>query len=138
MIQSAAFALARSIHLDFRSDVPLYLQIVEQVRDLIARQELRPGDQLPTVRALATELRINFNTVARAYRILDEAGLISTQQGRGTFVSEISPPAESPTRQEALRSLVERFVSQVRALGVSDAELIQALEQALREANTSN
>ncbi len=138
MIQSNATSLARSIHLDFRSDVPLYLQIVEQVRDLIARQELRPGDQLPTVRALATELRINFNTVARAYRILDEAGLISTQQGRGTFVSEIPPPAESLTRQEALRSLVERFVSQARALGVSDAELIQALEQALREANTSN
>lgn len=138
MIQSNATSLARSIHLDFRSDVPLYLQIVEQVCDLIARQELRPGDQLPTVRALATELRINFNTVARAYRILDEAGLISTQQGRGTFVSEIPPPAESLTRQEALRSLVERFVSQARALGVSDAELIQALEQALREANTSN
>ncbi len=138
MIQSNATSLARSIHLDFRSDVPLYLQIVEQVRDLIARQELRPGDQLPTVRALATELRINFNTVARAYRILDEAGLISTQQGRGTFVSEIPPPAESLTRQEALRSLVERFVSQARALGVSDAELIQALEQALRQANASN
>ncbi len=139
MIQSAVpSSLARSIRLDFRSDVPLYLQIVEQVRELIARQELRPGDQLPTVRALATELRINFNTVARAYRILDEAGLISTQQGRGTFVSEIPPPAEPPTRQEALRSLVERFVSQARALGVSNAELMQALEQALREENVSD
>ncbi|MEJ5240905.1 MAG: GntR family transcriptional regulator [Anaerolineales bacterium] len=139
MIQSTVpSSLARSIRLDFRSDVPLYLQIVEQVRELIARQELRPGDQLPTVRALATELRINFNTVARAYRILDEAGLISTQQGRGTFVSEIPPPAEPPTRQEALRSLVERFVSQARALGVSNVELMQALEQALREENVSD
>src|SRR5512139_3159635 len=82
------------IQLDFRSGQPIYLQIVEQIRQMVVSGELQPGDQLPTVRQLATDLRVNFNTVARAYRILDEAGLISTQHGRGTYVWE-SPSAES-------------------------------------------
>jgi GntR family transcriptional regulator len=64
------------IQIDFRSGQPIYLQIVEQIRQMVARGELQPGDQLPTVRQLATDLRVNFNTVARAYRLLDEAGLI--------------------------------------------------------------
>ena len=75
-----------NIQVDLRSDVPIYIQIVEQIQHLVASGQLKPGDQLPTVRQLAAELRINFNTVARAYRILDEAGLISTQQGRGTYI----------------------------------------------------
>jgi len=74
------------LQLDFRSGSPIYLQIVEQVRRLLISGELQPGDQLPTVRQLAAELRVNFNTVARAYRMLDEARLISTQQGRGTYI----------------------------------------------------
>jgi GntR family transcriptional regulator len=81
-----------NITLDFRSEIPLYIQIVEQVRQQIANGGLQPGEQLPTVRALAAELRINFNTVARAYRLLDEAAIISTQQGRGTYILELPPP----------------------------------------------
>ena len=77
-----------NITIDFRSGHPIYLQIVEQARKQIADGELQPGDQLPTVRQLATDLRVNFNTVARAYRLLDNAGLISTQHGRGTYVWE--------------------------------------------------
>lgn len=125
--------LARLIRLDFRSDVPLYIQIVEQMRELIERREIQPGQQLPTVRALATELRINFNTVARAYRILDEAGLISTQRGRGTFVSEIPPPVDSPAKQEMLRTMAEHFVVQARTLGFPDEAIRQALEDVLSD-----
>lgn len=66
------------IKLDFRSEVPIYSQIAEQIQQLVAKGELHLGDQLPTVRELATELRVNFNTVARAYRLLDDARLIST------------------------------------------------------------
>ena len=72
------------ISIDLRSDIPIYLQIVEQIRQQLTSGGLKPGDQLPTVRALASELRINFNTVGRAYRVLDESRLISTQRGRGT------------------------------------------------------
>ena len=75
-----------NIHLDFGSNEPIYIQIVDQVRLQLTTGELNPGDQLPTVRQLASDLRVNFNTIARAYRLLDEAGLISTQRGRGTYL----------------------------------------------------
>ncbi len=63
-----------NITIDFRSGQPIYVQIIEQIQRLVAAGELKQGDQLPTVRQLATDLRVNFNTVARAYRLLDEAG----------------------------------------------------------------
>ncbi|MGD8760462.1 MAG: GntR family transcriptional regulator, partial [Anaerolineales bacterium] len=62
------------IELDFRSHIPIYVQIMERIKHLMATGMLGPGDQLPTVRQLAADLRVNFNTVARAYRLLDEAG----------------------------------------------------------------
>ena len=76
------------IDVDPTSNVPIYLQIVEAVQRLVATGALEPGDQLPTVRQLAVDLRVNPNTVARAYLELDRSGVISSQQGRGTYVSE--------------------------------------------------
>ena len=90
-----------NIQVDFRSNVPIYTQIVEQLRQMIHTGEIKVGDKLPTVREMAADLRVNFNTVARAYRILDEAGLISTQLGRGTYIWE--PPTEA-----ALKKLVSK------------------------------
>ncbi len=81
--------------LDFHSGIPVYIQIVEQVLAYLSSGDLKPGEQLPTVRQMAAELRVNFNTIARAYRMLDEAGLISTQQGRGTYI--IDQPMEDKT-----------------------------------------
>ena len=120
------------IQLDFRSGQPIYMQIVEQVRQLIVQGELKPGDQLPTVRQLAADLRVNFNTVARAYRLLDEAGLISTQHGRGTYVWEI--PDEETSRRlrwQGLREMCEQFVQEVFQLGYTLDELSQEFENAL-------
>jgi GntR family transcriptional regulator len=97
------------IEIDFRSGIPIYTQIMEQVRQKVADGELKVGDQLPTVRQMATELRVNFNTVARAYRLLDEAGLISTQQGRGTYIWE--KPSEEVLerlRKQSLEDLTRR------------------------------
>jgi GntR family transcriptional regulator len=74
------------IDVDLTDHVPIYIQLMNQVKHMIATGELQPGDQLPTVRQLAADLRINFNTVARAYRLLDEESIISTQHGRGTFI----------------------------------------------------
>ena len=77
------------IAINLTSKVPIYVQIIDQVKHMIATGELQPDDQLPTVRQLATDLRVNFNTIARAYRMLDEEGLISTQHGRGTYILPI-------------------------------------------------
>ena len=118
------------IQLDFRSGQPIYMQIVEQVRQQIARGDLKPGDQLPTVRQLATDLRVNFNTVARAYRLLDESGLISTQHGRGTYVWET--PSEEITqrlRRQGLEELVQNYINEASRLGYSSEEIARAFEQ---------
>jgi GntR family transcriptional regulator len=120
------------IKIDFRSGQPIYVQIMEQIRQMVAAGELLPGDQLPTVRHLATELRVNFNTVARAYRMLDEAGLISTQQGRGTYIWE--KPSEASLhhlRQQALESLTRRYLAEAVRLEFSPAEIRTAIDQHL-------
>lgn len=117
--------------LDFRSGVPIYTQIVEQVEGRVLSGALRPGDQLPTVRQLASELRVNFNTVARAYRILDEAGLISTQQGRGTYILERpAPGAAEALRHAALAGLTRRWLTDLARLGYTP---IEAAAEAARQ-----
>jgi len=118
------------LKLDFRSGLPIYTQIVEQIRHMLASGELKPGDQLPTVRQLATDLRVNFNTIARAYRMLDEAGLISTQQGRGTYIWETpSPEASQKLRLEGLNELTRRYLAEAAALGFSLDEVRQNFEE---------
>jgi GntR family transcriptional regulator len=110
--------------LDFRSGQPIYLQIADQIRQKVASGELKPGDQLPTVRQMATDLRINFNTVARAYRMLDEAGLISTQHGRGTYIWEPdSPQVARLLRQEGIEVLARRFLHKAQQQGYTPDEV---------------
>jgi GntR family transcriptional regulator len=117
------------IVLDMRSAAPIYVQIVEQVRQRVVNGELRPGDQLPTVRQLATDLRVNFNTVARAYRLLDEAGLISTQQGRGTYIWE--GPTEERLQQlkkKSLEELARNYLDEAVRLGYSLEDALEELK----------
>ena len=110
------------VELDLRSRVPIYEQIVDQVERQISKGELKPGDQLPTVRELAGELRINFNTVARAYRLLDGAGTISTQRGRGTYVLE---PGEEAG--PSLEELARRLARQAERMGHDPEEVAEAV-----------
>jgi GntR family transcriptional regulator len=122
-----------TLNLDFHSGLPIYSQIVNQIQSQLVNGILKPGDQLPTVRALASELRINFNTVARAYRILDEARIISTQQGRGTYITEIPPPETSEKlRQESLAELTQRFINEALRLGFSEREVSQMVKDRLK------
>ena len=121
------------LHIDFRSGLPIYTQIVNQVQAQVAGGVLKPGDQLPTVRALAEELRVNFNTVARAYRILDEARIISTQQGRGTYITEIPPPkVKERLRRESLEALTQRYISEAMRLEFSKNEISEAVKNQLK------
>lgn len=122
-----------NLRVDFRSPAPIYAQIVEQIQQQVRAGLLKPGDQLPTVRQLAAELRVNFNTIARAYRILDESGLISTQQGRGTYIW--SPPeAEENTtvRRRTLQELAQSYAAQALALGYAGEDIRAALEEELK------
>ena len=115
--------------LDFRSHIPIYVQLVERVKHLIATGVIQPGDQLPTVRQLAAELRVNFNTVARAYRLLDESGVISTQQGRGTYVLEAPPPEDAVRlRQKALDGISRTFLQEAHRMGFEADEVRDNLE----------
>jgi GntR family transcriptional regulator len=118
-----------NLELDFRSGIPIYIQVVERIKERIASGWLAPGGQLPTVRTLALELRINFNTVARAYRILDEAGIISTQQGRGTYVLNNPPPEVSDQiRQKGLQALTRRYLADAQRLGASSQEVERTMK----------
>ena len=112
------------IKLDFRPGVPIYIQIMDQIQHLVAIELLLPDDQLPNVRQLASDLRVNFNTIARAYRLLDEGGVISPQQGRGTYI--LAPPSEQATerlRQEALAGLTRRYLAEIARLGFTPDEI---------------
>lgn len=123
--------------LDFRSHVPIYLQIVERMQGLIATGVIEPGDQLPTVRQLAADLRVNFNTIARAYRMLDEAGVISTQQGRGTFVLEPPPPERAKElRQAALASITRAFLREAAQMSFEPAEVEEAFDVHIKDWRT--
>ena len=125
------------LQIDFRSGLPIYTQIVNQVQAQVAGGILKPGDQLPTVRALAEELRVNFNTIARAYRILDEARIISTQQGRGTYITEIPPPKVTERlRKESLQALTQRYITEAMRLEFSKSEVSEMVKEQLKSWKT--
>jgi GntR family transcriptional regulator len=120
--------------LDFRSHVPIYVQIVDRIKHLIATEVLKPGDQLPTVRQLAADLRVNFNTIARAYRMLDESGVISTQQGRGTYVLEPLPPERAQRlRAAALEELARSLVREAERMGFEPDEVTEAYQSMINQ-----
>jgi GntR family transcriptional regulator len=122
-----------ALRLDFRSGLPIYIQIMDQIQSQVVGGLLKPGTQLPTVRALAQELRVNFNTVARAYRLLDEAHIISTQQGRGTYVLSKPPPeVEKRLRDENLEALTHRYIREALRLNFTSREIIQMTRVQLR------
>ena len=127
-----------NFQLDFRSDVPIYEQIAEELRKKIAEGQVAPGDQLPTVRQLALDLRVNFNTVSRAYRVLDETGLISTQRGRGTYIWE--EPTEETMRaikKKSLEELTRNYLKEINRLGFSVDSAIEELKQLSAEGAAS-
>jgi GntR family transcriptional regulator len=113
-----------NIEIHPESGVPIYLQIVDRIKHLVAVGALRPDEQLPTIRHLAVELRIDPNTVARAYHILDTEGVISTQQGRGTFIAHHPDDvALGQMRQEKLHALLDKVLLEALSLGYEPTEI---------------
>jgi len=125
------------LKLDFRSGDPIYEQLIGQIKHMIATGTIEPGDQLPTVRQIAADLRVNFNTVARAYRLLDEAGIISTQHGRGTYILDPpSPEASEKLRHEDLARMTNRYIHGAFELGFTLEEVQTLFEEKMTEWRT--
>lgn len=121
-----------NIKIDPESSVPIYVQIEDRIHSLIAAGQMQPGEQLPTIRELAAEIRVNLNTVARAYFELDREGVISTQRGRGTFVSGIPDEKQiAKKRQKLLYSIIESALEEAHRLGYSTDEIKNAFEDEL-------
>jgi GntR family transcriptional regulator len=118
------------LRLDFRSGLPVYLQIIQQVRRHAAGGRLRPGDQLPTVREMAVHLGVNFNTVARAYRLLDDAGVVSAQQGRGTYV--LKKGTAKQTGSMTLQALAAQYIAEAKRQRFSEAQIVAMVTRRLK------
>src|SRR5271169_1804483 len=115
--------------IDLHSGVPVYRQLIDQVRGGIAAGTLTSGDQLPTVRQLAVDLAINPNTVLRAYRELELGGLLETQQGTGTFITQKRMKHDEAERERQLAQLVGEFLARAGAAGFTVGELLEQLRE---------
>jgi GntR family transcriptional regulator len=123
------------LRLDLHTGVPVYRQIVDQVRGAVASGALGPGDQLPTVRQLAVDLEVNPNTVVRAYRELEYDGLLETHQGTGTFISDQKMPRAGDERQRQLSQIVSDAIARAGAAGFTVRDLLEQLRSAADEPN---
>src|SRR5262250_119457 len=121
--------------LDLHSGVPVYRQIIDQVVGGIAASALIGGDQLPTVRQLAVDLAINPNTVQRAYREMEIRGVLETQQGTGTFISQQKVKRDDAERQRQLAQLAGDCLARAGAAGFSAQDLLEALQGLQPESN---
>ena len=122
------------VSIDARDKTPLYAQLERALRAAVASGRLNPGDQLPTVRHLAVELRVNANTVARVYSELERSGVIETRRGVGSFVTA-SPERARPAREHErrLRAFVEHVLADAARSGFSIAEIVAALQSHQQE-----
>ncbi len=121
--------IARALVVDFDSDVPLYRQIADGVRALIARGALEEGAELPSVRALGGTLGVNLNTVAKAYRVLADEHVVSLDQGKPARV--LAPPKRRQPIDEAIRGEVHDLVGRMRLRGAAEHEVRGVFEAAL-------
>jgi len=113
------------------SGVPIYLQLMEQVKHAIETGALRPGEQLPSIRPLAEELVVNPNTVAKAYRELEHEGVIELRQGAGAFVSDKAPTKKDADKLRAAQATVASAIEKLRERGVTDEEIRRLVEAEL-------
>jgi GntR family transcriptional regulator len=119
------------IRLDTSSYIPIYEQIKREIRSQIVLAVFKPDDALPSIRDLATKLVVNPNTVARAYRELEQEGFIIARKGKGCFVSEHSASVLQEEKQAVLGRIVDRSVEEAKKVGFSAEEIKQAFEKSL-------
>ncbi len=115
--------------LDPKSGIPFYRQIIDQIRYGIAAGKLKVGDQLPTVRALAVELKVNLNTISKAYRELEIKNILETQQGSGTFIAPVKVDISDDEKEKKLTGICNEFQSIAAIYGFNLEDLIKELQQ---------
>lgn len=117
------------IQLNFKSGKPVYLQIVDQVKAAAASGVLRPGEPLPSIRPLAEQLRVNRNTVAKAYSELESQGVLATLAGKGCFLTENNSPYKKAVRDKLLAGEIDAAIVQAHHLQVSREEFLELVKQ---------
>ncbi len=122
--------------LDLQSGVPVYRQLIDQVLVAISSATLGPGDRLPTVRQVAVDLSININTVVRAYKDLEIRGILSTQQGTGTFITDQDVRHDEAERQRRLSQLMGEMLARAGAEGFTVADVRRALDELMPDSDT--
>jgi len=119
------------LHIDFKAGKPVYLQIADQIRYAAASGALRPGEPLPSIRPLAEELRVNRNTIAKAYTELEHQGVIETVPGKGCFLQEASSPFSKSVRQKLLAQDIDAAIVTAHQLQVDRPSFLQAVNERL-------
>ena len=115
--------------LDPKTGSPFYRQIIDQIKFGIATGNLKTGEQLPTVRSLAVELKVNLNTVAKAYKELEIQNVLATQQGTGTFISDIKVQISAKDKSSKLKEICSEFSSIAFSYGFSVSDIINQLQK---------
>jgi DNA-binding transcriptional regulator YhcF (GntR family) len=126
-----------AFHLDPRSGIPTYLQLVQQVKHAVRYDMLRPGDRLPTAREVVEDLAINPNTVLKAYRELERQGFVHSRPGAGTFVAEGAPAPLARSVHAPLRRSLDRWLEHARAAHLDRESVIALFTLALQDAYES-
>ena len=121
------------IHLDASSGVPLYAQVLQQLRERIMSGRLAAGEQLPSVREMSARLKINPLTVAKVYQLLQQEGLVELQRGRGTYVARAARSHSAAERRRLIAPAVRRLVAEAQHLQVSREELGRLIEEQMLE-----
>jgi len=115
--------------LDLKAGVPFYRQIIDQIKFGIASGNLKAGEQLPTVRAVAVELKINLNTVTKAYKELEIQHILETQQGTGTFIGRVNIPLPLKEKKQKLQSICNEFLTIASSYSFTKEDLITELQK---------
>jgi len=118
------------MHFEFDPALPIYQQLIDTIKRAVVRGELAPGDRIPSQRELAQEARVNPNTVQRAYREMEQIGLVETARGMGTFIGR-APDLIPRLRREMAEAAVRRFVQEMRALGLDNATALELVAAGL-------
>ena len=117
------------IHIQAQGGVPIYLQVMQQIKYLVASGRLQPGDELPSIRTLAEQLIVNPNTIARAYRELESSGVVEKRRTAGTFVAQVGSPLARKERMKLLKERIDQMLVEAFQMGFELDEVLKLVQQ---------